>query len=94
MNRRERVYEVQKAYKERLIDEMFYKEEKYNKIQFARQHLIHNAQMPTDYGALGLIEAGERGRNAPNKSLFNVSKSYNASHEIPTNLQLKNKMAH
>ena len=50
--------------------------------------------MPTDYGALGLIEAGERGRNAPSKSLFNVSKSYNASHEIPTNLQLKNKMAH
>ena len=45
--------------------------------------------MPTDYGALGLIEVAERGRNMPSKSLFNVSKSYNASHEIPTNLQLK-----
>ena len=39
----ERMHEVQKAYKERLFEEMLYKEEKYNKIQFAKKQLVQSA---------------------------------------------------
>ena len=49
--------EVHRAYKERLIDERFIKEEKYNKIKNAKLQLVQDAQMPTDYGVMGLLEA-------------------------------------
>ena len=50
------MHEVQRAYKERLFEEMWYKEEKYNKLQVAKKQLVQSAQMPADYGVISLIE--------------------------------------
>ena len=48
------------------------KEERYNRLQLAKKQLVHDAQMPADYGVMNMIEMDKAGRNHNNKSLFNV----------------------
>ena len=73
----ERQKEVQKAYKERLIEEMVYKEEKYKKVRLAKDHLVSQAVRNPDYGALNLMdmEMATQRAGAEKKSIFNPQRS-------------------
>ena len=81
--------EVQKAYKERLIEEMVYKEEKYKKVQDAKHHLVKNASMTPDYGSYNMIDldlgrSGTHRNSVDRKNIFNPQKSVQT-----TNIQIK-----
>ena len=81
--------EVQKAYKERLIEEMVYKEEKYKKVQDAKNHLVKNASMTPDYGSYNMIDldigrSGAHRNSVDRKNIFNPQKSVQT-----TNIQIK-----
>ena len=81
--------EVQKAYKERLIEEMVYKEEKYKKVQDAKNHLVKNASMTPDYGSYNMIDldlgrSGTHRNSVDRKNIFNPQKSVQT-----TNIQIK-----
>ena len=49
---------MQKAYKERLIEDMIYKEEKYKKVKDAQSHLVRSAVATPDYGVMNLMDLG------------------------------------
>ena len=81
--------EVQKAYKERLIEEMVYKEEKSKKVQDAKNHLVKNASMTPDYGSYNMIDldigrSGTHRNSVDRKNIFNPQKSVQT-----TNIQIK-----
>ena len=85
----ERMHEVQKAYKERLIEEMIYKEEKYKKVQDAKNHLVKNASMTPDYGSYNLMDLdqgrmGTHRNSVDRKNIFNPQKSVQT-----TNIQIR-----
>ena len=51
-----RMQQVQKAYKERLIEDMIYKVEKYKKVKDAQNHLVRSAVATPDYGIVNLMD--------------------------------------
>ena len=72
--------QVQKAYKERLIEDMIYKEEKYKKVKDAQSHLVRSAVATPDYGVMNLMDLGQgrlgTHRNSiEKKNTFNPQKS-------------------
>ena len=83
------MHEVQKAYKERLIEEMIYKEEKYKKVQDAKNPLVKNASMTPDYGSYNLMDLdqgrmGTHRNSVDRKNIFNPQKSVQT-----TNIQIR-----
>ena len=83
------MHEVQKAYKERLIEEMIYKEEKYKKVQDAKKRLLKNASMTPDYGSYNLMDLdqvrmGTHRNSVDRKNIFNPQKSVQT-----TNIQIR-----